>query len=105
MAWFLIILAGAFETAWTIGLKYSEGFTRFWPSILTALALAISMGLMGIAVRTLPIGTAYAIWVGIGAAGAVAVGIWLFNEPANFARLAFLALLIVAIVGLKWTAE
>jgi quaternary ammonium compound-resistance protein SugE len=105
MAWILLIIAGLLETGWAIGLKYTEGFTRPIPSLLTILAIAASMFLLGLAARTLPIGTAYAIWVGIGAAGAVILGIVLLGEPVNAGRLFFLALLLVSIVGLKLTAH
>lgn len=104
MAWVLLIVAGLLETQWAIGLKYTEGFTRFWPSVLTIAGIVVSMFLLSVAARTLPIGTAYAVWVGIGAAGAVVLGIVLLGEPANPARLFFLAMLLVAIVGLKITA-
>lgn len=104
MAWVLLIVAGLLETLWAIGLKYAEGFTRFWPSVLTIAGIVVSMFLLSVAARTLPIGTAYAVWVGIGAAGAVVLGIVLLGEPANPARLFFLGLLLVAIVGLKFTA-
>jgi quaternary ammonium compound-resistance protein SugE len=104
MAWLLLIVAGLLEAGWAIGLKYTHGFTRLWPSVLTIAGIAISMLLLSIAARTLPIGTAYALWVGIGAAGAVLLGMLLFNEPATPARLFFLALLLVAIVGLKATS-
>jgi quaternary ammonium compound-resistance protein SugE len=105
MPWCLLIVAGLIETGWAIGLKYSEGFTKPVPSILTAAGIVVSFFLLSVAVRTLPIGTAYAVWVGIGAAGAVVLGIVLLGEPANFARLLFLALLLAAIVGLKYTAK
>lgn len=101
MAWIYLFFAGLFEIAWAIGLKYSESFTRPVPSIVTVICLAISMVLLGLAVRTLPIGTAYAIWTGIGAAGAVAAGIFLFHEPATAARIFFASLIVVGIVGLK----
>ncbi|HCS23795.1 MAG TPA: quaternary ammonium compound efflux SMR transporter SugE [Alphaproteobacteria bacterium] len=101
MAWIYLFFAGLFEIAWAIGLKYSESFTRPVPSIITVICLAISMVLLGLAVRTLPIGTAYAIWTGIGAAGAVAAGIFLFHEPATAARIFFASLIVVGIVGLK----
>jgi quaternary ammonium compound-resistance protein SugE len=101
MAWFLLIIAGLLEVAWAIGLKYTEGFTRLVPSVLTGLAIVGSMLLLGIAARTLPIGTAYGVWVGIGAVGAAVLGIVLFQEPATPARLFFLGLLLVAIIGLK----
>jgi quaternary ammonium compound-resistance protein SugE len=105
MAWILLIVAGIIESAWAIGLKYTDGFTRLWPSVLTAAGIVISLGLLALAARELPIGTAYAVWVGIGAAGAIAFGILFLGEPASAARLAFLALLLVAIVGLKATAR
>ena len=104
MAWVLLVIAGLLETGWAIGLKYTDGFTKLWPSVLTILGITISMVLLSIAARTLPIGTAYAVWVGIGAAGAVILGIWLLNEPVSAPRLFFLGLLLVAIVGLKLTA-
>ncbi len=104
MNWFLLVLAGLLEAGWAIGLKLSEGFTRPLASVLTALAIVASMVLLGIAVRTLPIGTAYAVWVGIGSLGAAILGIVLLGEAATPGRLFFLALLLVAIVGLKLTA-
>lgn len=104
MAWTLLVIAGLLETGWAIGLKYSEGFTRPLPSVLTGVALVASMGLLGLAVRDLPIGTAYAVWVGIGALGAAILGVALFGEPLGPARAGFLALLIVAIVGLRATS-
>lgn len=105
MAWILLIVAGIIESAWAIGLKYTDGFTRLWPSVLTAVGIIISLGLLALAARELPIGTAYAVWVGIGAAGAIGFGILFLDEPASAARLGFLALLLVAIVGLKATAH
>ena len=105
MAWFYLIVAGVLETGWAIGLKYTEGFTRPVPSILTGLAIAASMFLLALAAKTIPIGTAYAIWVGIGAVGAVILGIVLFDEPRDFARLLFVGLLIVALIGLKLTTR
>src|SRR5687767_12776517 len=104
-AWILLIVAGLLETGWAIGLKYTDGFTRFWPSVLTIAGIIASMVLLAIAARTLPIGTAYAVWVGIGAAGAVILGILLFDEPVTAARMFFLALLLTAIVGLKLTSR
>jgi quaternary ammonium compound-resistance protein SugE len=101
MAWFCLFLAGLLETVWAIGLKYTEGFTRFWPSVVTVVALIASMALLAHAARTLPIGTAYGVWVGIGAVGAAIGGIVLFREPVTFARVLFLLLLVVAIVGLR----
>ena len=105
MSWFLLLLAGLLEVCWSLGLKYSEGFTRLVPSVLTVIALVASMGLLGIAARDLPIGTAYGVWVGIGALGAAIGGIVLFGETASPARLAFLGLLLVSIVGLKLTSD
>jgi quaternary ammonium compound-resistance protein SugE len=104
MAWTLVVIAGLLETAWAIGLKYTEGFTRPLASVLTALAIVASMGLLGLAVRDLPIGTAYAVWVGIGALGAAVLGVVLFGEPVGPARVGFLLLLVVAIVGLRLTS-
>ena len=104
MPWVLLFIAGLLEAAWAIGLKYSEGFTKPGPSILTAVGVVVSLYLLSIAARTLPIGTAYAVWVGIGAAGAVVLGILLLGESANPARLFFLGLLVVALIGLKFTA-
>lgn len=105
MAWLWLIIAGLLETGWAIGLKYTDGFTKLWPSVLTIAGIALSMFLLSVAARTLPIGTAYPIWVGIGAAGAVILGIVLLSEPATLARLFFLVLLLVAIIGLKLTGE
>ena len=104
MAWILLLIAGVLETGWAIGLKYTDGFTKLVPSVLTIIGIVVSMVLLSIAARTLPIGTAYAVWVGIGAAGAVVLGIVLLGEPVNAARLFFLAMLIASIVGLKFTA-
>jgi quaternary ammonium compound-resistance protein SugE len=103
MAWIVLFVAGLLEIGWALGLKYTDGFTRPLPSLLTGAAIVASMVLLSIAVRTLPIGTAYAVWVGIGAAGAALLGILLFGEPSNPSRLFFLALLIVAIAGLMLT--
>jgi len=101
VAWAMLFLAGMLETGWAIGLKYTEGFTRPLPTALTAVALVASMALLGLAVRTLPIGTAYAVWVGIGAVGTAILGMVLFDEPREPARLFFLGLMIVALIGLK----
>lgn len=103
MAWTLLVIAGLLEVGWAIGLKYTEGFTRLWPSVLTIGAMILSMYLLALATRTLPIGTAYGVWVGIGALGAAALGIALFREPVTAARVAFLAMLAVSIVGLRLT--
>lgn len=104
LSWLLLVLAGFLETAWAIGLKYTEGFTRPLPSLLTASAIAISLFLLAKSAQVLPIGTAYAVWVGIGAAGAAVLGMVLFGEPASPARLFFLGLLVAAIIGLKCTS-
>ena len=101
MAWIILILAGLFEIGWAIGLKYTEGFTRFWPTVGTLLAVVVSMGLLGIAMRSLPVGTAYAIWTGVGAVGTVILGIVLLGEPANAGRLISVGLIIAGIIGLK----
>lgn len=105
MAWIILIVAGLLETGWAIGLKYTEGFTRFWPSVATAAAIVASMYLLAVAARTLPIGTAYAVWVGIGAAGTAILGIVLLKEPVTAGRVFFLLLLVTSIVGLKFTAH
>lgn len=101
MAWILLVLAGILEVVWAIGLKQSAGFTKLWPSLWTLAALSLSFWLLSIALRTLPLGTAYAVWVGIGAVGSVLFGIWLFAEPANAMRLISVALIVAGIVGLK----
>lgn len=101
MAWFLLVIAGLLEIGWAIGLKYTDGFTRFWPTAGTLAALVLSVSLLGLATRTFPVGTAYAVWTGIGAAGTVIGGILLFGEPATAARLACVGLIIAGIVGLK----
>lgn len=101
MAWVILVIAGLFEIGWAIGLKYTEGFTRLWPTIGTLFAMIISLWLLGIAMKSLPVGTAYAIWVGVGAVGTVLLGIVLFQEPANAGRLVSVALIISGLVGLK----
>jgi quaternary ammonium compound-resistance protein SugE len=101
MAWLLIVIAGVFEMAWAVGLKYSDGFSRLVPSILTVAAMAASIVCLGIAVKSLPVGTAYAVWTGIGAAGTAVLGMYLFEEPATLLRLGSIALVIAGIVGLK----
>jgi quaternary ammonium compound-resistance protein SugE len=103
MKWIVLILAGLFETGWAIGLKYTEGFTRLWPTLWTVLAMGISLWLLGVAMKTLPVGTAYSVWVGVGAVGTVILGIILFGEPANTGRLISVALIIAGIIGLKLT--
>jgi quaternary ammonium compound-resistance protein SugE len=104
MAWVLLTLAGLFEIGWAIGLKYTQGFTKFWPSVLTVVSMAVSLALLGLSLRTLPVGTAYAVWTGIGAVGTVILGIVLFGEPATAARLACVGLIVAGIVGLKLVA-
>ncbi|HEV8693864.1 MAG TPA: quaternary ammonium compound efflux SMR transporter SugE [Lysobacter sp.] len=101
MPWVILVIAGLFEIGWAIGLKYSEGFTRLWPSIGTVIAMAISLGLLGVAMKSLPVGTAYAVWVGVGAVGAVILGIVLFNEPLNALRIGSVGLIVAGLVGLK----
>ena len=101
MAWVILVAAGMFEVGWAIGLKYTEGFTRLWPTLGTIFAIIISLWLLGIAMKSLPVGTAYSIWVGVGAVGTVILGIVLFDEPANAARLASVALIIAGVIGLK----
>jgi len=100
MSWYLLILAGLFEVAWAIGLEYSEGFSKPGPTAATAIAIGISMVLLSQAVKDLPIGTAYAVWTGIGAVGTASLGIALFDEPATLARTGFIGLILVGIVGL-----
>ena len=101
MAWAVLVIAGLFEVGWAIGLKYTEGFTRFWPTVGTVTAMAISLALLGLAMKTLPVGTSYAVWVGVGAVGTALLGIVLLGEPANAGRLLSLALIVAGIVGLK----
>ncbi len=103
MAWAILIAAGLFEVGWAIGLKYTEGFTQLWPTIGTILAIIISLWLLGIAMQSLPVGTAYSIWVGVGVVGTVTLGIVLFGEPVNVVRLISVALIITGIIGLKLT--
>jgi quaternary ammonium compound-resistance protein SugE len=100
-AWTILIVAGLLETGWAIGLKYTNGFTRLWPTVATVIMIIASMGLLGLAAKSLPIGTAYAVWTGIGATGTVILGILLLGEPAPAARLFCLALIVAGIVGLK----
>lgn len=104
MSWVYLVIAGLLEVAWATGLKYSEGFSKPVPSVLTGAAIIGSMWFLAVAVRTLPIGTAYAVWVGIGATGAAILGIVLFKEPVTVWRAVFLLMLIAAIIGLKATA-
>jgi len=104
MSWVYLFLAGLFEIGWAVGLKYSAGFTRLWPSIGTALAMALSVVLLAMAAKTLPLGTAYAVWTSIGVIGAVALGIVLFNEPVTVARITCVVLIGAGVAGLKLTA-
>jgi quaternary ammonium compound-resistance protein SugE len=104
MAWILLLIAGLLEVGWAIGLKYTEGFTRLWPSVLTLSAMGLSVLLLGIAMKTLPVGTSYAVWVGVGAVGTAILGMVLFAEPATAGRLVSLGLIVAGIVGLKLTS-
>jgi quaternary ammonium compound-resistance protein SugE len=101
MAWIILFIAGLFEIAWAIGLKYSDGFTKFWPSAFTIVSLIISMALLAFSVKTLPVGTAYGVWTGIGAVGTAILGIILFDESKEFIRILFIFLIVIGIVGLK----
>ncbi|QPC86580.1 quaternary ammonium compound efflux SMR transporter SugE [Mesorhizobium sp. NBSH29] len=101
MAWLLLVVAGLFEIGWAIGLKYTDGFTRPLPTILTAASMIVSVVLLGLALKTLPVGTGYAIWTGIGTVGTALLGIWLLGEPATAARLGCIALIVSGIIGLK----
>lgn len=103
MAWILLIVAGLFEIGWAVGLKYTDGFTRLWPTVGTVVALVISVGMLGAAAKTLPIGTAYAVWTGIGAIGTVVLGVVLFGDPATFKRLICVVFIMAGIIGLKLT--
>jgi quaternary ammonium compound-resistance protein SugE len=104
MAWFYLFIAGVFEVAWAIGLKYTEGFSRLMPSVLTLAAMLVSFAFLSLALKTLPVGTAYAVWTGIGAVGTVIVGIILFAEPATVVRLTSVALILAGIAGLKFVS-
>jgi quaternary ammonium compound-resistance protein SugE len=101
MSWVYLFVAGLFEIGWAIGLKYTNGFSKLWPTVGTVAAMAISLGLLGIAMKSLPVGTAYAIWVGVGAVGTVILGIVLFQEPLNALRVISVALIVAGLVGLK----
>jgi quaternary ammonium compound-resistance protein SugE len=105
MDWIILFIAGLFETAWAIGLKYTDGLTRLWPSVGTLIAMIISVVLLGIAMKNLPVGTAYAVWTGIGAVGTVILGIVLFNEPVNVGRIFSIILIIAGIIGLKFVSD
>jgi quaternary ammonium compound-resistance protein SugE len=101
MSWLILIVAGLFEIGWAVGLKYTDGFTRLWPTVATVLSMALSLGLLGLALRTLPLGTAYAVWTGVGTVGTALLGIMLFAEPATALRLGCIGLIVAGIVGLK----
>jgi quaternary ammonium compound-resistance protein SugE len=101
MAWTILVVAGLFEVGWAIGLKYTEGFTRLWPTVWTVLSMVVSLWLLGVAMKALPVGTAYSVWVGVGAVGTVILGIVLLGEPATAARLFSVALIVAGIVGIK----
>jgi len=101
MNWLILFVAGLFEVAWAIGLKYTDGFTRLWPSVATVAAMVVSVVLLGIAMKTLPVGTAYAVWVGIGAVGTAILGVVLLGEAANAGRIVSLALIVAGVIGLK----
>lgn len=104
MSWVILFFAGLFEVGWAVGLKYTDGFTRPLPTVLTVAAMAISLGLLGLAMKELPLGTAYAIWTGVGAVGTVIAGIILFGESMALIRLASVALIITGLIGLKVSA-
>ena len=104
MAWMYLFIAGVFETAWAIGLKYSAGFTKFGPSVFTVVAMMVSLYLLALALRTLPVGTGYAVWTGIGSVGAAVLGIFLFNESREIARILCILLIVAGIIGLKLTS-
>lgn len=101
MAWVILVIAGLLEIGWAIGLKYTEGFTKLVPSVLTIGSMVVSVAMLGIALKWLPVGTAYAIWTGIGTVGVAILGIFLFGEPANAVRLACIAMIVAGIAGLK----
>ncbi|MFC4654687.1 MULTISPECIES: quaternary ammonium compound efflux SMR transporter SugE [Rheinheimera] len=101
MNWVLLIIAGLLEVGWAVGLKYTEGFSKFWPSVWTLLAMLLSISLLGLAMRDLPVGTAYAVWTGIGAVGTVIVGIFLLGDPASWPRLISITMILLGIIGLK----
>ena len=105
MTWVILFIAGLFEIGWAVGLKYTDGFTRLWPTVATAVALLASMSLLGLALRTLPLGTAYAVWTGIGSVGTAVLGIILFREPATAMRLVCIGLIVIGILGLKLAGD
>jgi quaternary ammonium compound-resistance protein SugE len=101
MSWLILVLAGLFEIGWAIGLKYTDGFTKLWPTVGTVASMMVSLGLLGVAMKSLPVGTAYAVWVGVGAVGTAILGIALLGEPANAGRMVSLGLIVAGIIGLK----
>lgn len=101
MSWLILVLAGLFEIGWAIGLKYTDGFTKLWPTVGTVASMVVSLGLLGVAMKSLPVGTAYAVWVGVGAVGTAILGIVLLGEPANAGRMVSLGLIVAGIIGLK----
>ncbi|MDX9850980.1 MAG: quaternary ammonium compound efflux SMR transporter SugE [Anaerolineaceae bacterium] len=101
MAWLILLIAGLFEVVWAVGLKYTEGFTRLWPSVITAAGMVVSLYLLSVALKQLPIGTAYAVWTGIGAVGTALIGIFFLGEPRDIARVLSILLIVAGIVGLK----
>ena len=105
MSWVYLFVAGLFEVGWALGLKYTEGFTKFWPSVFTIAAIVISMGLLGLAMRTLPVGTAYAVWTGIGIVGTAIAGVFLLGEPVSAVRVVSILLILTGIAGLKLSAS
>lgn len=105
MNWIILVLAGLLEIAWALGLKYTDGFTRFWPSILTGLAMLVSLALLGIAMKSLPVSTAYAVWVGIGVLGTAIFGIMVMGEPATLGRVLSIAFILAGVIGLKLTTS
>ncbi len=105
MNWIVLFCAGLFEVAWVIGLKYSQGFTRFWPSLITVVTMLVSIGLLGLSMKALPVGTAYAVWVGVGALGTAVLGIILFGEALNLVRVLSLFLILLGIIGLKLSSS
>lgn len=100
-AWIILFIAGLFETGWAIGLKYSNGFTKFWPSVFTAISMAISIWLLSISLKTLPVGSAYAVWTGIGAVGTAILGIILFSESKDFVKIFFIMMIVTGLAGLS----
>lgn len=101
MAWFYLLVAGIFEIGWAIGMKYTHGFTRFWPVVFTLVSMILSVYLLSLATKTIPLGTAYAVWTGIGIVGTSIIGIIIFSEPVEVLRIVFIAMILIAIVGLK----